>query len=160
MKRYKSQQIIEQLEKRKGGYCFLKIDAEVINQFKNKKYTRFLCTLDKTLTFQCGLNHLGDGNFFIILSAKNLKAAGKSAGERINFELYEDPNPLGVEMPEVLEALLEQDEKAKATFETLTAGKKRSVIHSINKIKDIDKQVQKIIELMNDTTKLRTKKQL
>ena len=160
MKNYQSEQAIGQLEKRKGGYFFLKIDAEIINQFKNKRHTRFLCTLDQTLTFQCGLNHLGDGNFFIILSTKNLNAVGKNLGDIISFELLEDPNPLGVDMPEVLEALLEQDEDLKAIFESLTLGKKRNVIHSINKIKDIDKQIQKTIQIINDSTKPRPKRPL
>lgn len=160
MKKYKSEQIIGQLEKRKGGYFFLKIEAEIVNQFKNKRQTRFLCTLEKSLTFQCGLNHLGDGNFFIILSTKNLQTVDKKLGDKIHYELNEDPNPLGVEMPEVLEAILEQDETVKATFESLTLGKKRNVIHQINKIKDIDKQVQKTIKLINDSTKPRPRRTL
>ena len=155
MKEYKSEQIIGQLEKRKGGYFFLKVEAEIINQFENKRQTRFLCTLQKSVTFQCGLNHLGDGNFFIILSTKNLQTVNKKLGDNIHYELNEDPNPLGVEMPEVLEAILEQDESIKATFDTLTLGKKRNVIHQINKIKNIDKQVQKTIKLINDSTKPR-----
>jgi hypothetical protein len=72
MKVYTNEQIIRQLEKRKGGYFFLQIEAEIVNQFEQKRHTRFLCTLEKMLTFQCGLNHLGDGNFFIILSKEKL----------------------------------------------------------------------------------------
>lgn len=158
MKKYKSEQTIEQLEKRKGGYFFLKIEADIVNQFKNKRQTRFLCTLEKSLIFQCGLNHLGDGNFFIILSSKNLLTVNKKLGDKIHYELNEDPNPLGVEMPEVLEAIFEQDETVKTTFQSLTLGKKRNVIHQINKIKDIDKQVNKAIKLINDSTKPRPKK--
>ena len=160
MKEYKSEQIIGQLEKRKGGYFFLKVEAEIINQFENKRQTRFLCTLQKSVTFQCGLNHLGDGNFFIILSTKNLQTVNKKLGDNIHYELNEDPNPLGVEMPEVLEAILEQDESIKAIFDILTLGKKRNVIHQINKIKNIDKQVQKTIKLINDSTKPRPKRSL
>ena len=160
MKFYKSEQIIGQLEKRKGGYFFLKIQAEIINQFENKRQTRFLCTLEKSLTFQCGLNHLGDGNFFIILSTKNLQTVNKELGDKIHYELNEDPNPLGVDIPEVLEAILEQDENIKATFDSLTLGKKRNVIHQINKIKDVDKKVQKTVKLINDSTKSRPKRPL
>jgi hypothetical protein len=160
MKTYKSEQIIGQLEKRKGGYFFLKIDAAIVEQYEKKRHTRFLCTLEKKITFACGLNHLGDGNFFIILSTKNLELVSKQLGDKISFELNEDPNPLGVEMPEVLEAVLEQDEHIKAIFDTLTPGKKRNVIHQINKIKDIDKQVQKTIQLINESTRPRPKKNL
>jgi hypothetical protein len=157
MKFYKSAQTLGQLEKRKGGYFFLKIEIEIINQFQNKRHTRFLCTLEKSLTFQCGLNHLGDGNFFIILSGKNLETVNKKLGDKIHFELNEDPNPLGVEMPEVLEAVLEQDESIKAIFDSLTLGKKRSVIFALKKIKDIDKQIENAPKLINNVTKPRKK---
>jgi uncharacterized protein YdeI (YjbR/CyaY-like superfamily) len=63
-------------------------------------------------------------------------------------------------MPDVLEAILEQDKNRKARFEGLALGKKRNVIHQINKIKDIDKQVQKTIKLINDRTKPRPKRPL
>jgi hypothetical protein len=155
---YKSEQIIGQLEKRKGGYFFLKIEADIIHQFKNKRHTRFKCTLENSLTFPCGLNHLGDGNFFIILSSKNLEAVQKKLGDNIYFELHEDPNPLGVDMPEVLEAVLEQDEITKANFENLTMGQKRSVIFALNKIKDIDKQILNAPKLIVAVTKPRHKK--
>ncbi|MEO1055218.1 MAG: YdeI/OmpD-associated family protein [Bacteroidota bacterium] len=145
-KSYTEEQIIKQLEKRRGGYFYLKISAEVVDQFPNKRKTRFLCTLDDQLTYQCGLNHMGDGNFFIIVSSKNLKSIGKGLGENISFELQEDPNPLGVEMPEVLEVLLAQDEELNTKFEKLSMGNKRHVIHSIIKIKDIDLQISKAEE--------------
>ncbi|MBK7427946.1 MAG: hypothetical protein IPI60_13435 [Saprospiraceae bacterium] len=77
MTSYQNDQEIGQLEKRKGGYFFLKIEADIIYQFTKKRHTRFICTLEERVTFQCGLNHLGDGNFFIILSTKNLMAVGK-----------------------------------------------------------------------------------
>jgi hypothetical protein len=82
MKVYKSEQVIGQLEKRKGGYFFLKIEAEIVNKFRNKKLTRFLLTL----------------------------------------------------------------------------GKKRNIIHQVNKIKDIDRQVQKTIKVIRDSSKPRPKK--
>lgn len=160
MKTYQSQQTIGQLEKRKGGYFFLKIEADIINQFQNKRHTRFLCTLEGSLTFQCGLNHLGDGHFFIILSSGNLASVQKNLGDIIHFELNEDPNPLGVDMPEILEVVIEQDEHLKAIFESLTLGKKRNIIHQINRIKDIDKQIQKSILLIQESTQPRPKKTL
>ncbi|MGD1841651.1 MAG: YdeI/OmpD-associated family protein [Thermonemataceae bacterium] len=95
------------------------------------------------------MNHLGDGNFFIILGKQRLKQIGKGLGDTITFHLKEDPNPLGVEMPQVLTILLAQDEVLKAVFEQLSMGKKRHVIHTISKIKDIDKQVGKATKLLN-----------
>jgi hypothetical protein len=152
MKKYKSEQIIGQLEKRKGGYFFLKVDAEIVEKFERKRNTRLICKLDNKLSFQCGLNHLGDGNFFIIVSTKNLKAIDRKVGETIQFELKEDPNPLGIDIPETIEVLLEQDTELKDKFYKFTNGKKRSIIVQTSKIKDIDKQIARTIELINNPT--------
>jgi predicted DNA-binding ribbon-helix-helix protein len=61
------EQAIGQLEKIKGGYFYLTIEAAVINQFERKRHTRLVCHLDEKISFQCGLNHLGDGNFSSLL---------------------------------------------------------------------------------------------
>ncbi|TAD86928.1 MAG: DUF1905 domain-containing protein [Bacteroidetes bacterium] len=152
MKTYKIEKIIGQLEKRKGGYFFLKVDAQIVETFKNKRNTRLICKLDNILSFQCGLNHLGDGNFFIIVSTKNLKAINRKVGETIQFEIKEDPNPLGIDIPETIEVLLEQDPELKDKFHKFTDGKKRSIIVQTSKIKDIDKQIARTIELINNPT--------
>ncbi len=157
---YSGEQAIGQLEKRKGGYFYLKIEAKIIDEFKNKRHTRFICKLDNKLSFQCGLNHLGDGNFFIILSSKNLGTVGKKLGDKIKFELTKDSNPLGVDMPEVLESLIEQDNELKEKFEKLTLGKQRNIIHQMNKIKNIELQIKKTIDLINNADKPRPKKEL
>lgn len=152
---FEEEQIIQQLEKRRGGYFYLTIPADFVNCLEKKRLTRFICTLEEEVTFQCGLNHLGDGNFFIILSSKNLEAVNKKLGGPLHFTLHKDPNPLGVDMPEVLEVLLEQDDELKTIFEKLSMGKKRHVIHSINKIKDIDKQINTAIKTIHEQTKPR-----
>jgi hypothetical protein len=150
MKNYKSEQIIGQLEKRKGGYFYLKVDAEIVSQFENKRKTRFICRIDNKISFQCGLNHLGEGNFFIIISTKNLKLIERQLGDIIPYELMEDPNPLGIDLPDTFKILLEQDEELKKKFDKLTIGKKRSILVQISKTKDIDKQISRPVELINN----------
>ena len=51
-------------------------------------------------------------------------------------------------MPEVLIVFLEQDADSKAIFDKLTDGKKRSLIYSIVKLKDIDKQIRNITDFL------------
>jgi hypothetical protein len=158
MKHFESEQIIDQLEKIKGGYFFLKIDAEIINQFEKKRHTRMICHLDEKLSFRCGLNHLGDGNYFIIVSTKNLEQINKQLGSKIHFKIEEDPDQLGVEMPEVLNTLLVQDDELKSIFDNITDGKKRSLIYSILKMKDIDKQVNEIVSFLEKENLMLNKK--
>ena len=100
--------------------------------------------------YSCGLNHLGDGNYFIIVASKYLKQLGKGLGQEVTFEIKEDPNPLGVKMPEVLEVLLAQDEEANQIFQGLTDGKKRSLVYTVLKVKDIDEQVQAALKFLGE----------
>ncbi len=146
---FSDHQHIRQLEPRKGSYFYAVVPAEVVQTFPKQRKTRLLCTLDQQLTFACGLNHLGDGHFFIILSTKNLAAIHKELGDTISIDLQEDPNPLGVEMPEVLEVLLNQQPDLRTKFDGLTPGKQRNIIHSINKIKDLDLMVERAVELIH-----------
>lgn len=155
---FKDKQIVRQLEKSKGGYFFLIINSETVEQLTRKKQTRLICRLDGKISFQCGLNHYGDGNFFIIISSKNMKAINKNHGDTIYFEISEDPNPLGAEIPETVQILLEQDAVLKEKFDLLTDGKKRSILFQVNKIRDIDKQVIKAIGLINNPNLGRPKK--
>jgi hypothetical protein len=145
---HEGEQAIGQLEKIKGGYFYLTIEATIINQFERKRHTRLVCHLDEKISYQCGLNHLGDGNFFIIIAGKLLEQLGKKVGSFVHFKIEEDPNPLGVNVPEVLTVLLTQDESLKEIYDKITDGKKRALIFSILKVKDIDKQVQGITDFL------------
>jgi hypothetical protein len=148
MKTHKGIQTIKQLEKRKGGYYYLKLESEIINQFSKKRATRMVCTIDNKVSYRCGLNHLGDGNFYVIVAGKYLEELNKELGEEVDYRIDEDPDQLGVDVPEVLTVFLEQDADSKAIFDKLTDGKKRSLIYSFVKIKDIDKQIKTIIDFL------------
>jgi hypothetical protein len=148
MKTHQGIQAIKQLEKRKGGYYYLKLDSEIINQFSKKRATRMICTIDEKISYRCGLNHLGDGNFYVIVAGKYLEELNKEIGEEVDYRIDEDPDQLGVEMPEVLTVFLEQDADSKAIFDKLTDGKKRSLIYSFVKLKDIDKQIRNITDFL------------
>ena len=150
MKSYRGEQTIKQLEKRKGGYFYLKIDAAIINQFSRKRATRMICTLDGNVSYRCGLNHLGDGNFFVIVAAKYLDALEKEQGDQVYYQIEEDPDQLGVDMPEVLTVFLEQEPELRKVFNKLTDGKKRSLIYQIIKIKDIDMQIRSIRDFLSE----------
>ncbi|RCS26858.1 DUF1905 domain-containing protein [Polaribacter sp. WD7] len=141
-------QTIKQLEKRKGGYYYLKLDSEIVNQFSKKRATRIICTIDDKISYRCGLNHLGDGNFYVIVAGKYLKELNKDIGDVVDYKIDEDPDQLGVEMPEVLTVLLEQDVDSKAVFDKLTDGKKRSLIYNFVRLKDVDKQIRNIIDFL------------
>lgn len=110
------------------------------------------------MSFHCGLNHLGDGHFFIIVSTKCIKELNLKLGELVPFVLEIDSDPLGMPMPEVMQVIFEQNDTIKANFDALTIGQKRSVMASIAKIKSIDLQIARVPELIYKVTLPRIKK--
>ena len=140
---------VQLLDPRKGGYHYLFVDKEVVAQFPKQNKTRLQCTIND-YTFPCGLNHLGNGHFFVILGKEKMKKSGALLNELVQFTLAVDPNPLGVEEPEVLSVLLDQDRFAKKQYNQLTDGKKRSLIFTLQKTKNLDLQVQKIVSFLEE----------
>jgi hypothetical protein len=145
----KLESTIQKLDQKRGGYCYFPINKQLIMQYEKNSKTRFVCTIDNSYVFSCGLNHLGDGNYFVMLTKDRIKKINKAVGDSIDVQLEEDTSKLGVEIPEVLEILLEQDPRLNAKFLQLTPGKQRSIIFQMNKIKDLNKQVAKTIELID-----------
>ena len=79
-----------------------------------------------------------------------MKKSNTQFGEEVQFVLEVDPNPLGIEEPEVLTVLLDQDPVAKKQYDQLTDGKKRSLIFGLLKTKNLDVQVQKILGFLEE----------
>ncbi|MGR3810996.1 YdeI/OmpD-associated family protein [Jiulongibacter sp. NS-SX5] len=137
-------QRIGQLEKRKGGYFYLKIESELVETFDKGRRTRLIYQIDDCEPVRCGLNHLGDGNFYVIVASKLLNDVGKKLDSEVRFKLWKDPDQLGVAIPESIEAFLEQDDHCKSIYEKLTDGKKRTLIYTVTSTKNIDKQIERI----------------
>ena len=82
----------------------------------------------------------------MMISKKHMTSLGLMTGEKVFFEIFEDPNPLGVEVPEVLKALRAQDEVVERIWNKLSDGRKRTICHSTMRIKNIDLQVERALE--------------
>lgn len=149
----------EQTIKKRGSYYHLEVAAEIVNQLKKKHKTRLICRMDDAVELNCGLNHLGDGNYYIMVAKRYIKALKKDEHDIVSYTLEEDSNPLGVAIPEVLEAFLAQDEDGKRIFDQLTDGRKRTLIFSVLRIKNFDRQVKTIQDfLIAEHDKIQAKK--
>ena len=86
-----------------------------------------------------------DGSRFFTVSASLRKAAKISAGDKaeVIFRLV-DKNE--IEIPEELEAVLSQDEKAMASWKMLTSGRQRDVITYITSVKSTDSRISRALQ--------------
>lgn len=76
---------------------------------------------------QCGLNSHIPGMRCMMIRKKNMSDLGVLTGEKVAFEIFEDPDPLGVAVPEVLKALLAQDEVVERALEFFEAEREKWV---------------------------------
>ena len=61
-----------------------------------------------------------------------------------------DNSKYGMEMPEELEALLEQDHEGERRFEMLTPSKQRYIIHYVSQVKSSQLKIDRAIMLINN----------
>lgn len=124
-----------------SGWHVLLVDAKTGEKFpKVEGSRRVICSINGHDGFQCALMPSG-GRFYIMVSKEKRARFGISAGDTVTVELVADDSEFGAPMPEELEEVLNQDPEGQQFFDRLTAGKKRSIMYFVSKIKDIDKRI-------------------
>jgi len=78
-----------------------------------------------------------------------MKLLELQTGDTIDVLLWPDTSRYGVAVCDEFLAVMESDPEAAACFERLTPGKKRSLIHLINKIKNPDLRIRKSMVLLS-----------
>lgn len=124
-----------------GGWHFLIIDRKHVDKlgFEGKS-KRVLCSIKGAQPFACALMPWGD--FFYIMVNKLRRAElALNLGERVDVVLEKDESKYGMPMPEELQEVLNQDPEGDKLFHALTAGKQRSMMYFIGKVKDIDRRI-------------------
>ncbi len=115
---------------------YIEIPEHIIQKLGGGLTKRLLCTLNNSITFQCGLMALGNGSAYITINAKRMKQLGVSLGDTVNVSLVKDQSQYGMDMPEELAEWLLQDDEGKRRFDLLTPGKKRYIIYYLGMIKN------------------------
>ena len=126
------------------GHC-LAVPPIYADMFKSEDGSRrVVCILNDSLTLHAAIMPHGKG-WVISMNKTNLKKLGLKVGSSVQVSLCEDTSEFGIPMPEELWAVLEQDTLAKNYFDALTAGKKRSLIHLVNGVKNVDKRIERAL---------------
>ncbi|MEO8573693.1 MAG: YdeI/OmpD-associated family protein [Pyrinomonadaceae bacterium] len=136
-----------------SGWHFVHVEAKIAEKFEKKDGSRrVVCTINGTESFQCALLR-SDGNFVVIVNKVKRTRLGIADGDQINVELALDESKYGLPMPEELEEVLKQDAEGTKLFHSLTAGKQRSMLYFIGKIKDIDARIHSALILLEHLKK-------
>ena len=95
----------------------------------------------------CAIQNSKQIGLYISISKASQKKFKINFDEKINFEILKDESKYQIEMSEELEEVLKTDIIAEERFKLLTPGKQRSLIHYINKAKNIDTRINRALKI-------------
>ena len=130
---------------------YLTVPAEVVEKIGMK--TRLICTINDTLSFQCGLVALGEGRAYITVNNARMKKLKIRLGDEIAVKLEKDDSKYGMEVPQELEELLRQDYEGRRRFEGLPKGMQRYIIFYVSGVKSCQLRIDRAIFLIENLKK-------
>ncbi len=133
-----------------GGMCFISVPEAVKRLIAPRGTARVVATIGHLDPFQCGLMPVKGGDGYLIVNKDRQKQLGLKPGETVTVLIQKDESEWGAPMPEELEALLAQDEAAKAAFEGLSAGRKRAVMYGVGRKKSVEARIEAAVKLLTD----------
>ncbi len=125
------------------------VPEEVVSAFDFEgKARRVICTVNDRITFHCAFMPAGNGQYFINLNKEIRTKLKLNEGDEVEAMVIKDETRYGMPMAEEFEVAMEQDPEAKRWFEELTDGKKRTLLHLVNKVKSSEKRIEKSLVIM------------
>lgn len=126
------------------------VPNEIAEYFLKKRNTRrVICNINDKLRIHCAITSDGLGQYYITINKANRKKLSLEVGDSIKTELTEDTSKYGMNCPKEMIELLNLDEEGSALFHKLTAGKQRSLLHIIDKVKSSDLRIGKSVVILN-----------
>jgi hypothetical protein len=126
---------------------FIEVPIEIAESLFDKFPARAIITIHDA-TFHGGVLRRKDGYYLIQMGKATLKKIKAIHNDLVEVKIEPDQTTYGYELPEEMEALLEQDEDGRKIWEALNPGMKRSLLHYVNSAKSIDVRIKRSIHIL------------
>jgi hypothetical protein len=143
---------IFKLEHLSGHY--IDVPAAIVKKIGAFNKQRFVCTVNKTMSWKCGLVSHKAGGAYILLNKKQMQMGKFNVGAAINVSLKKDDSKYGMDVPKELIELFKQNTAGKERFDKLVPGKRRYIIYYINQVKSQELRVERAVRLISNLKKL------
>lgn len=134
----------------------VEVPTELANEFLTTTGKRVLCTINAQETLHAAIMPHGGGYHFIMLNKAFCKKHLLQIGQSIEVVIEEDTSEYGMDMPEMLVEVFGQDDEAFSIFKQLSAGKQRTLIHLVAKVKNETSQMKKSLAIAHHLREVNT----
>lgn len=97
--------------------------------------------------FALAVQRIKDGPRYFPVSAPLRKAADIRLGDKVKV-VFRIVDPDKLEVPEELEAVLAQDDEARKAWDKLPIGYRRSLIHYVTSVKNVDSRIRRSLDML------------
>lgn len=139
---------IQQHQDINAAYVFFPFDT--VELFGKKGQIKIKAIFDNNAEYSGSLNNMGNGHCLILTQAIR-KQISKSFGDSVDVKLWEDKEERVVLVPDDVQALLVQNEKAKEFYDKMSYTHKKEYIRWIEDAKKEetrDRRKIKMIEML------------
>jgi hypothetical protein len=133
----------------KTGWSYIHIPAHLAQELKpdTKKSFRVKGAIDAYKFEAASLLPMGGGDFILPINAAMRKGTGKKEGAMVKVSMEEDKKP--IEVPKEFAECLEEDEAAKAYFNSIPKSHQNYWIKWIASVKTEEARVSRIVRAVN-----------
>ncbi len=129
----------------------VRVPEDIAEAFKNEGVKRVVACLisdNGEHEYQCGLLPVGDGNTGIMINKTIRTKLSIGEGSRLLVRLRKDESEYGLEMPEELQELMNQDDEGSRLFHALTKGKQRTLIYVVSSVKSSERRIERALTVV------------
>jgi len=137
------------LEKRYkiGGGHFVRVPATVTEFFGTKGRVRVLGTMNGTEVDRALIPD-GEGGHEIIVGTEVRRKTKAEEGRKMVIEIYRNPNPDAIDIPEELTEAINLEPEAIRKFAKMTPGMKRNMAYWVNSGKLPETRAKRAVEIL------------
>lgn len=127
-------------------YCCVEVPAKILKQLPAGRL-RLKGTLNG-IPIDLAIQYRKSGPRFIMVSKVLARKAKVKTGDAVAVE-FKLTDPEKIEIPEELQAVLDQDEEGLASWKKLTPGFQRSLTYYVKSVKNVDSRIKRALEIIH-----------
>lgn len=138
-----------QVAKGTNGSWYIPIPTATADRVLKEFGRRITCEVSGKPLLHCALLRSKTIGHYIMLGKSSREKLAVEFGDQLTIHIRKDKTKYQAEVPEELQVVLSTDPEAAEKFEALTDGKKRSIIHYVNRAKQSDTRINRALKLVD-----------